>query len=201
MTRTTRYKIQYAVVLVVGVALAAALSWWLRYQVVTLLVIAGILLIPGRVSGFIWRDFYRSRRLHDLGQYEASLKSSQRFVNHLAERPHLRRYWWLAWAVYSRDPLAMALNNIGSTQLELGMLEEAEASFREALKCDPEYPIPHFNLAVLCMVRNDRLKAEEHANNAVELGYYRNAADRMLHAASRLLARIEGRGHGLRADA
>ena len=201
MTRTTRYKVQYAVAIGLTLLLAAAVWWQFRDQRLMLVAIALVLFIPGRISGGLWRDLYRGRRLHGLGQHEASIESSRRFVRLLRARPYLRRLWWLAWSVYTRDPLAMAQNNIGAAQQELGRLEDAESSFRAALSADPEYPIPHYNLAVLYAMQDHPLKAEEHANSALRLGYPRSAVDRMLHEAAGLLARIEGRGQEPRTGA
>ena len=201
MTRTKKYKIQYAAVIGGSVLLAAAVWWQLRDRPMLLIAIAVVCFIPGRLSGGLWRDLYRGRRLFDRGQFEASLEASQRFVRLLKARPNLRRYWWLAWAIYSRDPLAMAQNNIGAAQLELGQFEDAESSLQEALNADPEYPLPHYNLAVLCTIQKQTVRAEEHANSAIRLGYPRNAVDRLLQDVGSLLARIEGRGQGPRTEA
>ena len=196
MSRTARYKLQYVLVLGVLMAIAGVAVWSLRTHPLALLGVGVLLMIPGRVSGFVWRDLYRGRRLCEAGQFEASLRCSQRFLETISERPRLRRLWWLAWAFYSRDSKAMALNNIGAAQLELGRLDEAESSLRKALVADSQYPIPHYNLAVLSEVRRDSPAAREHANEAVVLGYERAVSDRIIHAAGALLARIEGRGSG-----
>lgn len=198
MTRTTRYKLQYLIALATTLVLAGVAVGLLQERPLALVGLALLALIPGRIGGFLWRDLYRGRRLLDAGQFEASLTFSGRFITLLVERPRLRRLWWMAWAIYTRDSKAMAFNNVGAAQLELGRLEEAEAAFREALTADPEYPIPHFNLAVLSTIREDSLAAHEHAGAAMELGYSRDAGDQILHAASTILARIEGRGPGLR---
>lgn len=200
MSRTTRYKLQYLIALAVGLALAGIAIWALRDRPLSLLAMAVLLVIPGRVSGFLYRDLYRGRRLCDAGRFEASLAASRRFISLLTERPRLRRLWWLAWSVYTRDAKAMACNNIGAAQLNLGRLEEAESAFQEALIADPEYPIPHFNLGVLFTIRAESLAAQEHADAAISLGYRRDASDRIADAASALAARIEGRGPGLQAS-
>ena len=194
MTRTTRHKIQYAMVWIAALVLAGVAVSSLRDRPVLLLGVGVMFLIPGRLSGFLWRDLYCGRRLLAAGDIEASLQSSQRFISLLAQRPRLRRLWWLSWGIYSRDPKAMALNNVGAVQLNLGRFDEAESAFRESLAADPDYPIPHFNLAVLSTVRGDASAAEEHARTAVKLGYARDAGDRIIHTASALLARIEGHG-------
>lgn len=197
MSRTSWRKWQYGVVFCAAALLGVALAWRFRNQPAVLFLLAGLFLIPGRVSGFLWRDLYRGRRLHDLGQFEDSIQASRRFLKCLGERSHLRRYWWFAWAVYTRDPKAMALNNLGAAQLELGQLTDAEQSFRQALECDPDNPLPHYNLAVLSSLRQDLVAMREHAHSAVRLGYFRNSADRVIEAASQMLARIEGRGHSI----
>ena len=200
MSRTTRYKLQYLVALAVALALAGIAVWALRGRPLALLGLAVLLVIPGRVSGFLWRDLYRGRRLCDAGRFEASLTASRRFISLLTERPRLRRLWWLTWAIYTRDSKAMAYNNVGAAQLNLGRLTEAESAFREALIADPEYPMPHFNLGVLFTIRGESLAAQQHANAAMTLGYHRDASDRIANAAAALTARIEGRGPGLPAS-
>jgi len=201
VNRTTCYKLQYAAAIAATLVLAAVVWWNFRDQRLMLIAIALVLFIPGRLSGNLWRDLYRGRRLFGRGQFEDSIESSRSFIRLLKARPNLRRLWWLAWSVYTRDPLAMALNNIGSAQLELGRLEEAESSFQEALDADPQYPIPHYNLALLCATRDQAELATEHAQTAIRLGYARDAVDRALHDAAGLLARIEGRGSAPRTDA
>ena len=200
MIRTARYKLQYVIVLVAGFALAGVVAWSFRGPTIALFLVPALLLIPGRLSGFLWRDLYRGRRLIDAGHLEAGVTAHQRFLQLLAERPRRRRLWWLAWGVYSRDPGAMAHNNIGAAQLHLGRFEEAESAFREALAADPEYPIPHFNLAVLSTARGEHAEAKKHADAAVALGYSRNLDDKILQSAGAVLARIEGRGSGVRAS-
>lgn len=204
MTRTRRYKLQYLAALVLLLVLAASIAWSLRDRPALVVVVGLVLFIPGRLSGFLWRDLYRGRRLIQAGEASAGLESSRNFIQLLAERPGLRGLWWLAWAVYSRDPKAMAFNNVGSAHLNLGQLEAAEAAFREAIQIDPEYPIPYSNLAALCTLRGEPAEAEAHAQRAIALGYSRNAVDRTIQSASSILAEIEGRGPGSggsRADA
>jgi tetratricopeptide (TPR) repeat protein len=198
VSRTTRYKLQYAVALSLGVAASVMVVVTLRERPTVLIGLGALALVPGRLSGFVWRDLYRGRRLLERGQVEASIEAFGRFLALLAERPRLRRLWWLAFAVYTRDAKAMALNNAGAAHLEFGRFDDAELHFREAIATDPEYPIPHFNLAVLFAVHGEDSEAQEHARRAVELGYTRDAADRAIGVATALLARVEGRGPGLR---
>ena len=85
MSRTARYKLQYVIVLGVLLAVAGVAIWSLRANPLALLGVGVLFLIPGRLSGFIWRDLYRGRRLFEAGQFEASLPCSQRFVESISD--------------------------------------------------------------------------------------------------------------------
>lgn len=86
------------------------------------------------------------------------------------------------------------LNNLGVCKLELDEHREAEQFFQAALALDPKYPMPYFNLALLAQLRGELPLANELARKAKELGYSRSTADHLVHKASSLLARMEGRG-------
>jgi len=63
-------------------------------------------------------------------------------------------------------------NNLGAVLAEQGKIEEAGREFQAALRVDPRTPETHSNLAVYYFYYlNNRDKAIEHANRAVELGY------------------------------
>ncbi len=192
MNRTARRKIQYlAAFLAIG-ALVAALWRGLDLGSVGLAVLALVLMIPGRLHGVLWRELYRGRARLERGKPHEALAELQRFLERLDRHPRLRRLWWLAWATYTRDGRALALNSIGAAHLELGDLESAEASFRSALELDPEYPIPYANLAALAKARGDAGLAAEHTARARELGLSGGATDRLLRRAGSALARVEG---------
>ena len=194
MTRPTKYKIQYLVIILALSVPAFLLGRSLIGNPLILLAAIILFLVPGRLSGFFWRDFYLGRRLLDAGQLRKSIEAHRRFILLLEQRPWIQRLWWLAWVFYSRSPKAMALNNIGSAYLELGEIDEARKAFLDAIAIDPGYAIPHFNMAVLTTVTGADAEAKSYADQAIELGYSDDVSDRIAAAGASLVASIEGRG-------
>ena len=192
MTRTARWKVQYVVALAAVAVAGYAMTRSLDVGGVLLVVV--LLIVPGRLQGFLWRGLYRGRRLQQSGSLERAASEYRVFLGRLERQPWLRRVWWLAWAAYTRDPKAMALNNLGGCLLGLGDLSEAEASLRGALAIDPLYPMPHVNLAEVYATRGDHAASLAEATRARDLGLTGGAVDRMLQGAQAALAGIEGAG-------
>lgn len=65
--------------------------------------------------------------------------------------------------------------NIGTLQYRDGQLENAERSYREALRAYPEYALAHFNLGNICEETKRLEEAAEHYENALQ--YRRDYAD------------------------
>jgi tetratricopeptide (TPR) repeat protein len=160
-----------------------------------------VLLVPGRVQGRYYRDFFRARELVDERRFAESLPFGERFLDRIRARPGLKRLVWLSWPAYSPDIEAMALNNLGAAHLELGDFEAAERRLGEAMALDPLYPVPVFNLAMLAAVGGDTAAAMRLLEECVRLGYRRTAIDDLIHRSQALLARLEGRGVGPPRDA
>lgn len=191
MNRTTRYKLGYLLVLA-GLAVGA---WWLLRSAegpVPLIALGLILILPGRIQGYFYRDLFRGRRLLSEGQLEASLEHSERFLATVRRRPGLKSLLWLSWSVYTPDVEAMALNNLGAAHLGLGRLDAATRAFEEALRIDPQYPMPVFNLAVIRQVQGDSDEAARLAEKAGELGYSGGGTDRLVQIAQTVMARVGG---------
>jgi tetratricopeptide (TPR) repeat protein len=194
MSRTTALKIGYCLALGALVAVAAFAFWALGGTTGVLVVVGLLLLVPGRIQGFFFRDLFRGRRLLDAGQPQQSLVYSQRFLDQIRQRPWQKRLLWLSWSIYTTDVAAMALNNIGAAHLELGAWDAAKAALREAIDVDPQYAIPYFNLALIAELEADRQSAEERLAEAAARGYTSSKIDRVVAAGQELLARLEGRG-------
>ena len=90
----------------------------------------------------------------------------------------------------------MTLNNSGSALINLGRLDDARASLQQALTIDPEYAVPHFNLAVVAAAEDNRDKAVDELKTAESLGFRRTQIDHVIQLAQQALASIEGRGGG-----
>ena len=195
MTRPLQSKLLYVTVLLLLGSGVFVAYWMIPYDKSLVLIVAvTLLLIPGRIQGFVFRDHYRGRRLLGAGRAEEAVQCSRRFLAQIREKPWKKRFIWFTWGVYSWDVEAMTLNNMGAAFLNMGEFEDAEAYLRQALAVDPKYGVPYFNLAVLAAVQGNEKTARKHAGQAESLGYRRTRLDRVVHLAQAVLAEVEGRG-------
>lgn len=180
VTRTAKYKLRYMATFAALLATALvgmALAGWTMPAVV---IVSLVLLIPGRLQGHFYRDLFTGRRALEAGDLDASRTHTERFLTTIREKPGLKSLIWLGGVVYTADPEAMALNNLGAAHMEAGRLDAAESGFRGALDVDPLYPIPLSNLAVLSEVKGDRTAAERYLREAEEQGYTGSNLDRVM---------------------
>lgn len=192
MTRVARYKIGYLVILA---AILGAIFFLYRMLGIGVLVVSMLLfLIPGRVQGAYYRDFFKGRHLLAKGEAADALRHFERFLQSLRTEPWRKRLLWLAWSVYTTDAEAMTLNNVGVAHLWRGNYAESEDALREALRVDPLYPLPHLQLAIIALIRDDRDLAERELAEAARLGYTGGRIDLLIKQAQSVLARIQGRG-------
>lgn len=193
MTRPTRWKVLY--VLAFGalvLALVAALIVG-RLDSTSLVILAVLFLIPGRINGHYWRSFYTGRRQMDAGRYADAQRAFEQFLVRIRERPALKSLIWFVWGVYTRDVEAMTLNNMGAALLHQGHLDSAEQRLEQAIKLDPAYPIPYYNLALVEELRGNRDNAIRSLATAEELGYRNTSIDKVISKATSILAYLEGR--------
>ncbi|WP_428380976.1 hypothetical protein [Nevskia ramosa] len=160
---------------------------------VTIIAIALLLFIPGRVQGFYYRDLFTGRRLPDAREPEKAIPFIERFLGSMQRYPHRSKLLWLSWSIYTPSVVAMATNNLGAAQLELGQVNEAEQTFISALAQDPLYPLPHFNMAIVHELRGNRAEAIEAVEMARQLGYTGGTLDTVVRKGQSLLALAEGR--------
>ncbi|HEX8317522.1 tetratricopeptide repeat protein [Longimicrobium sp.] len=193
MNRTTRLKLGYIAVFLTVAALVVTLLVWVAGPL-GFFFAALLTILPGRLQGVFYRDFFRGRRLLAAGKPEEAIPEFERFLETIRDRPGLKKLVWLQWAVYSPDVEVMTLNNLGTAQYHLGELDVAEGYLREALRLDPVYPIAYYNLALIAAERDDDAKAERLLGEAHRLGYTRGSLDQVLGRAGNALARLEGRG-------
>ncbi len=192
MNRTRRQKLFYvAALLVLGLAVTGvwAASGWSPWA---LGFAAAALLVPGRVQGHYWREFFRGRRLQAQAEWDGALQEYYRFLMTVRRKPWIKKLIWLAGSFYILDVEAMTHNNIGGCQLARGRLDDAEREFRLAQEIDPDSPLPHYNLAIASELRGDRDAAESHLSTAKHLGYERTTIDQLAHKAGEYLAKVEG---------
>lgn len=193
MTRTARYKRTYFLTLAGLSALVLVVAFLTRRPVPVLAGAALVFLVPGRIQGWLWRDFFRGRRLLADGRPDEAVQHFERFLETLRRHPGRRRAIWLAGSAYTRDVEAMTWNNLGVARMLTERHDEAEKHFREALRVDPLYPLPHAGLADLAMRRNRPDEARRQAEQAVALGYAGGRIDRLLQSLGSGYARVLAR--------
>jgi len=195
MNRTHRLKILYVVVLLalLAVALLLASRFSPGLGPPAIIAVGLLFFLPGRIQGLFFRDFFRGRRLLGSGLPAEALVPFRLFLEQIERKPWQKRLVWLAWGFYSTDIEAMTWNNIGAAHTELGEWSAAREALGKALAIDGEYPIPHFNLALIASAEGDREQAQREVDAARRLGYRETSVDQLTQQAQSLLARIEGR--------
>ncbi len=151
-----------------------------------------VLLIPGRVSGFFWREFFRGRKLLTLGRHLDAERHFMRFLNVIRREPWRKKLIVLSWGFYTRDIEVMTLNNLGVICIETARFGEAKAHFESAISLDSEAPLPYYNLALIAAADNDVDLAEKLLRRSAELGFTGSSVDDLIRSAGELLARFEG---------
>jgi len=193
MTRTARLKLGYVAVFLTVAAVVVTLLVWVSGPLGFFLA-ALLTILPGRLQGVFYRDFFRGRRLLAAGHPEEAIPDFERFLETIRARPALKKLVWLQWAVYSPDMEVMTLNNLGASHYHIGEMDVAEGYLRDALRLDPVYPVAYYNLALIAAARDDDAEAERLLGEAHRLGYTRGSVDQVLERAGNALARLEGRG-------
>jgi tetratricopeptide (TPR) repeat protein len=148
MTRLTKYRVGYiaAIVAILTMVAASTIRWDLGWG--ALFIVGIMFLIPGRVQGILWRDFFRGSFLLRTNRPAEAVAQFESFVRRLQERPSLRLAMWLQWPGYTPNAMAMALNNLGASYLNSGALERAVPTLKSAVDTDPEMSIAWLNLAI-----------------------------------------------------
>jgi tetratricopeptide (TPR) repeat protein len=190
MNRTMKLKIGAVLAIaVVGGSVGLAI-FLMKGGAIALVGATLLVLIPGRIQGFYYRDFFTGRRLLDGGKFAEAIPYLERFLESIRQHPQRELLLWLSWSVYTPSVVAMALNNIGVARLNLGDVDIAESNFLRALKRDPLYPLPHFNLAIVWELRGDRNNSLKAISKAHQLGYTGGTIDVIINKSQSLLARM-----------
>jgi tetratricopeptide (TPR) repeat protein len=189
VTRVARRKLLWFGGLVALMA-GAAVMFRLMEGPFAIFAAALVALIPGRIQRTFYRDLFASRRTMSHGRYAESAEHSRRFLADIRERPGLKRLMWIAWPGRTVDAEAMALNNLGGAQVELGEWDAASRHLEEAIRIDPEYSIPRFNLALIAAVSGDRATAERLLGEARAKGYAPGSIDALMRHADELRTRF-----------
>lgn len=193
MNRTTLLKLATLTLVLIIASLAGFALYSLRVGTPLLVVIVVVFLVPGRVQGLLWREFFIGRRLFAHGQYTEALPHFERFLEQLKDRPSLRHAVWLGWSFYTLKADVMALTNLGACNLMLGRFDLAEPALKEAIRRDPLAPLPHFNLAQLHHARNEPKEAEKYLALSRKLGLRASWSAAAAQQAANAYAEVEGK--------
>ena len=191
MNRTLKYKLLYVTLLALGGAGAAAIWIIIDLGVAGLLIAGVVFLVPPRIGGYFLRDLYLSRRYCTAGKYDDAIAAGERFLDTLEQQPWRQHLIYLFFGFYTWNTRAMALNNIGAAEMELGRLDAAEARLGEALGLDQDFPLPYYNLAITAAALEDHQRSARMLSRAAELGYERSITDRAISRVGDAYARYQ----------
>lgn len=193
MSRPLKYRLIYvgAVAIILAVSAVVAHGVFPDAPMAVLLTVAILLFIPGRIEGLFYSDLLRGRRLFADGKWQAALDHFAAFHAQINQHPWRKRLFWLTGTIFSPNLEATTLNYLGATLVELERFDEATDKFRAAIKLDPKFALPHFNLAVIEAVANHETRAAARLAKARELGHPNSTVDNLIDHAQALLARIE----------
>ncbi|MDQ8192666.1 hypothetical protein [Roseibacillus persicicus] len=178
MNRTTKLKILYLSLAVIVLLVFFGLKVFLEVGNNPLLFAILILLIPGRLTGFYWKEMLTGRRRMAAKQYSEAVLEFTTFIEKLKQKPWIAKLIWLSPSFYTVSAKAMALNNIGACNLEAGALDEARENLDLALSEDDLYPIPHYNLALVYSILEEPERVSHHLSTSRDLGFIDDAFDR-----------------------
>lgn len=153
--------------------------------------VAAVLLIPGRIVGYVWRDFLQGKRHVDAKRWEEAIPLFESFLKRLRATPTIGWLFWISPSTYTISAGAMALNNIGVCHLETGRLSRAKEHLLGALELDSRYPLPHHNLAIVASVEKDEASTQHHVSEARRLGYTESSIDKILQKSKEIYAILE----------
>ena len=181
MNRTLTLKLAYFAAVVGGITGIIALTYYSNFPRTILIAICLLFFIPGRMVGYFCRNLIFGSKLLQQKKYRDSITYSQFFLNDCDRNPWIVHLIWCGPSFYTIFPKAMALNNIAAAYIELGELATAENFCQQALEIDKLYAIPYYNLAVISILQDDELTAQNHYARAKRLGFSGGAFDRFIY--------------------
>lgn len=117
-----------------------------------------------------YKNFAEGKSLLDKGKYEECTKLFNKFILDMEKKTSLKKTTLFSFGLYTKSYEAMTYNNLGSANLNLGNLDEAQLYLDKAVSIDNDYGIPYVNLALLARLNNDYTKMKDYAKKAKELG-------------------------------
>lgn len=143
-------------------------------------VIAVVLPVAGVVAEkILWRNFYMGKRLMAKQRDKSAVEAFRIFMGDLEEKPWIRHLQIFNFGIYTHNMEAKVYNNIGICYLESQVLKTAEEYFKRSLEEDEKYCLPHYNLAILNLIRKDEEESKKHLELSRKYGYNRIQFDQL----------------------
>jgi len=193
MNRTTQYKIMLPIVILVMVCITVLIYLNSGQNHYLLLILVIVFVIPGRVCGVFWRDFFKGRNLMTQKRYNEAIPYFESFLIKVKEKPWIKNLMIFSWGIYTRDIEAMTLNNLGGIYIEQSEILKAEEYFKQAISIDNLYPLPYYGLAIIADIKGNRDKAITLLKESEGKGLSNNSLDQAFRKSGEILAKIEGR--------
>ncbi len=191
MNRTRKLKYLYLFALVLYVLLSLFLYFTSYLSIIGLVVLGVVPMILTRIAGYFWKKLILGRRLMDRNDFDRAKECFHEFQFELKSVKYLRWLIWISPSFYTTSANALASNNIGVCNLELGEYEAAELNFRDALEYDSKYPLPLYNLAILDGLSGNIESRDRNLSKSVELGFNAGTVDSVIQKTKSLYARYE----------
>ena len=172
MTRPAKSRIRYCIAIIALLALGFSVLRQFEFSPNALVIVVLCLVLPGRFASFFWRDFYAGLELMQRRDYPNARINLERFVHRIRQQRWMKKLIYCKWGIYTWDIEAMALNNLGSTLLQLTDPAGAESHFVAALNLDSGFPLPYANLAIVHFARGNADEAVRYLDRSRVLGYY-----------------------------
>jgi ATP-dependent Clp protease adaptor protein ClpS len=189
VTRTAKYKALYLTIrigvplIVLGVTILIDRFWSLSPAVPLVLVgLAIVMLRPGLMRRFLWRDLFAGYRLLKLEDYAASKLRSERLIARMRKAPWLKNLTSLGTTSLSGDPEALALSYLVAAEFKLGAFEAARKHLGESIALDPENPLLFRNMGVACLLTDHWADAKLWLEKAAALGLRDEWSDKIIGA-------------------
>ena len=188
MGRTEYYKVYHFGVFfgLPMVLIAATVSLHLSQNFIGVALL--LLVVPGRILAFFWRDLLRGLKLLHEKRYEESIQYSERFLAELERRPWIQHMIWLGTSSYSINAKSLAYNNLGAAEFQLGRLDAARAHLHESILADNLNPMPFHNLALIALREGNEEEAGLMEGSAVARGLTFGTSDQMVLASQKRMA-------------
>jgi len=192
VSRTAYYKFYYfgivigvPILLITSVALFHLSRNWVGLAV-------ALLIVPGRILAYFWRDLLRGLQLLNAKRFEESIQHTEAFLQEIDRRPWIRHMIWLGSSSYSRNPKSLAYNNLGAAELGLNRLDSARAHLQAAIREDSLNPLPFHNLALLAKKEGNTEEATHMHGAAYQRGLTFGNTDKIVMASQKRLATRAG---------